>query len=307
MLRRRGVIALWEPKRTSVQFDLDQLFQDAAASVAAAADALVYSSSLAMTLDEIKPATHIRARFMTLRSKDSSPVWYDPQSGLTPITIPPGSYIADVMHLIIKPAGCHGSTDGSGCIVFDRHDNGPTLGELATYLNDHLKIPINLVSLYNRNLQKDLEDIDGRLRRIDVGFHVNKAHAVPEDGLIGNLTAIVFGERIPSVGFALGVGRARRDTYLPDNTQAEAMRIVGEAGEYVERMKLAGRRKSNGNVEEINILRQRIGQHLDFAVDPAAPTMPNHDDAYRKLEGMYADFFARGVIETSVSARLLVR
>jgi Family of unknown function (DUF6731) len=310
MLRRRGVIALWEPRRTSIGLDLDATFRTAATAVATEPEALVYGDSLAMTIDEIEPTSHIRARFMTLRSRESSPVQYDPRSGLTPIVIPPGSYIADVMHLIIKPAGCHGSSniaDSSGCLVFDRHDNGPTLGELSQYLNEFMSIPINLVSLYNRDLQRELEDMAGQLRRIEIGFLAQKADAMSDDGLFGNLKALTLGERIPSVGVSLGVGRAKRDTYLPPDVQEDAMQIVGNAGEYVERMRVAGRRRSTGAVEEINILRQRIGEHLEFKESQGAPTMPDHQDAFTKLENMYARYKNKGMIEAAVSARFLFR
>jgi hypothetical protein len=310
MLRRRGVIALWEPKRNSAKFDLCAAFQQAATSVATNPDALVYGDSLAMTIDDIDPGGHIRARFMTLRSKDSSPVQYDPRSGLTPINIPQGSYIADVMHLIIKLPGSQGTTqltDGSGCIVFDRHDNGPTLGELSRYVDDFLRIPINLVSLYNRDLQKELEDMDGRLRKVEVGFLASKTDGIADDGLFGNLKALSLGEQVPSVGVSLGVGRARGDIYLPDKLQKDVMDLVGNAGEYVERMRLFGRLKSTGEIKEVNILRQRIGEHLDFKPTAGAPNMPDHHDAYGKLENMYASFYTRGLIENAISARIISR
>ncbi|MEJ3745178.1 hypothetical protein WEI85_18010 [Actinomycetes bacterium KLBMP 9797] len=310
MLRRRGVVALWEPRRASARFDLDEEFEKAANAVSNDPEALVYGDALAMTIDELKPKSHIRARFMTLRSKDSSPVRYDPRSGLTPISIPSGSYIADVMHLILKPGGWHDSDEQSsrsGCVIFDRHDNGPTLGELSQYLNDFLRIPVSLVSLYNRDLRQELEDMAGQLRKVEVGFLAHKANGLPKEGLFANLTALTRGEEIPSVGVSLGVGRAKPDAYLPSDIQNDIMDIVGDAGEFVERMKLAGRLRSTGTVKEVNILRQRIGEHLEFVPNPGAPTMPNPSDAYRKLDAMYADLSARGVIEQAVSARLLIR
>lgn len=315
MLKRRGVIALLEPKRNSTQKRIEAHFQSAAERVADNPDALVFGDSLAMTIDEILGGRGIRARFMTLRSKDSSPVQYDPRSGLTPIAIPPGSYIADVMHLIILSPECHALSNlpaGAGCLVFDRHNNGPTLGELSHYLNDHLRLSVNLVSLYNRNLASELADMEGQLRRIDIGFVSHGPSALDgrgsgSDGLFANLRALNSGDRIPSVGVSLGVGRSRRDEYLPQDIQDDAMQIAGNAGELVETMKLLGRLKSTGEIKELNILRQRVGEHLEFEESRGAPTMPDPEDAYRKLEGMFTSFSSRGLVEDAISARLIFR
>ncbi len=234
---------------------------------------------------------------MTLRAKGESPVQYEPRSGLTPITIPVGSYIADVMHLLVR-------TDGFLC--FDRHDNGPTLGELSQYFKDFLHAPINIVSLYNRDIEQDIEDMRNQLRKIEIGVIPAKITDDEGRGLVGNLVPLLLGEKVPTIGLSLGVGHARPDKYLDPEVQEAAMALVGEAGELVERMVLHGRRRSTGKVENpINVLRSRIGEHFELLPSAESDEMPDAEDAYRKLGAMFEKYQSDGVLDRALVARFL--
>ncbi len=200
------------------------------------------------------------------------------------------------MHLIVR---------SDNIVIYDRHDDGPTLSELGEYLRDFLRAPVNVVSLYNRNLQTDLRDMEGQFRKIDLGFLTAQIEATG-GGLLSSAKRLWRGEDIPSVSVSLGMGRTgRRDEYLPADLQQEAMEIAGEAGELVERMVIVGRRRSTGKIDKLNILRQRIGDHLEILPSALADTMPDADDAYLKLNEMFEDNRRRGIISSALSARFL--
>jgi hypothetical protein len=299
MLQRRGVIAQWEPKRSASPVpNLYQIFHDAMSRAQLDANALVYAEALALAIDDVPSSPTdwvIKARFLTLRDRGASPIAYNPAVGLASINIPPDSYIADVMHLVVM---------ANGCLVFDRHKDGPTLGALSEYFQEHLRAKIQIVSLYNRDLKRELEELSGRLRKVEIGFLSEKVD-VSSEGLLGNLKALSLGERIPSVSVTLSVGRTRnKGTVLPEDLQGQAMELAGDAGELIERMKLYGF-DQQGNRREINVLRQRIGEKLEFKPDPNEPTMPDATDAYDKLITMYEQFRSGGIIESALRPELL--
>jgi hypothetical protein len=299
MLTRRGVIGRWE-LRTGRAFDMRATIEGKIAATQADSKALVYQDTLALSVDAVDavdPAWEIRARFMTLRPRESIPVQYDPSSGLTPITIPDGCYIADVMHLIIK---------SEGYVCYDRHDEGPTLGELSQYFTEFLYAPVAFVSLYKGSLKEELDDMAKQLRKVEIAIVSTSITDADQRGLIGNLVPLHLGEKVPIITVSLGMGRTgRRDEYLAEDIQNDAMRIAGDAGELVERMKVSGRRRSTGKVEELNILRRRLGDHLELEPSTTSSNMPDPNAAYSKLDGMFLQYKSQGMLDDAVSARFM--
>lgn len=297
MLRRRGVIARWELLNSApAQCDVGQTFEQAVTAAQSDPGALVYGDDFAMSIDGRNPGWSVEFRFMTLRGSDNFPAAYNPASGITPLRVPKGSFIADVMHVVFR---------SDGLLIFDRHNEGPALGELSQYLRSHLKMPVAIVSLYNRDLAADIEDMQGQFRKIDIGFLTDSVDE-GSPGLLSGAKQLFRGQHVPALGISMGMGRTgARDEYLSPGLQEEMMGIAGQAGELVERMTISGRRRSTGKIDQINLLRQRIGEHLDFAPVQPGSSMPDSTDAYQQLKRMFTDYWAKGIVDSALSARFL--
>ena len=297
MLKRRGVVARWEPRRGTPADTFTQVMGAKIQELSNDPKALIYADSLAIKVDHLGPSM-ARARFMSLRDESNSPIQFDPTADLSPITIAPGCYIADAMHLIFAL-----ERDG-GFVAFDRHRGGPTLGELSEYFNDFLKLPIIFSSLYNRSLASDLEDMKGNLRRIEIGFTATELPDTRRLGFFSSAIPAGWGEKVATYGVTLGVGRSRQ-AVLPSDMQEAAIQLTADADEILDRMKIWGRRRSTGNVDELNILRRRIGEHLEFKPSTAGPNMPDPSDAYEKIHAMFQRYQHSGALNDALQARAI--
>lgn len=235
-----------------------------------------------------------RLRLLAVRTLENRPHKWEPGGSLESLPLLDSQYPVDATHVAIWPDGIVGQ---------DFHANAPRLGRLSYFIRTKQREHVSFELLYRPDMIERLNELRGHLRSIEIG--INKPHHVSSDsGAFGTLMPTVFRSRAPSINIKMGMGRAsRRNTFLDTETEDAAYEIAERAQDYVDRMVIGGYNTRTEKVESINLMHERIQEHVKLKPDHQVPTLPDLSDVFAKLDETYREFQASGVFEHALTTK----
>ena len=243
------------------------------------------------------PTDPAKIQLLALRNADNRPSQRQPGGQLGPLPMQDGQYPADATHVMIWP---------DGIAAQDLHRNAPRLGRLSFYVRQHVSAYVSFEPLYRPDMLERLRQLRGQVRWVEISL--SHPEYLPADrGAFGTLIPAVFGSRVPSVAVHLGMGRhGPRDRFLDGATEQAVFQIAEDAHDQVDRLLLAGRDRTTGKVERVNLLSERLQIQAEIAARADAPALPQEEEeVFRALAAAYASFRDQGDFERAVQAQAM--
>jgi hypothetical protein len=236
----------------------------------------------------------VKLRLLALRTLENRPHKWEPGGSLESLPLQDGQYPVDATHVSIWPDGIVGQ---------DFHANAPRLGRLSYFIRTKQKEYVSFELLYQPDMIERLNELRGHLRSIEIG--INKPHHVSADsGAFGTLIPTVFRSRAPSVNIKMGMGRtSRRNSFLDTETEDAAYEIAEQAQDYVDRMVIGGYNTRTEKIESINLMHERIQEHVRLRPNHQVPTLPDLSDVFAKLDETYRKFQTSGVFDHALTTK----
>ncbi len=233
-------------------------------------------------------------QLLALRSADNRPSQWRPGERLGPLPLQDDQYPADVTHVMMWP---------DGIAAQDMHPNAPRLGRLSFYLRQMINAYVSFTPLYRPDMLDRLRRLRGQLRGIEVSL-THPEYLADDRGAFGTLLPAAFGQRAPSVGVRIGMGRrGPRDRFLDGATEEAVFQIAEDAHDQVDRLIVFGRDPATGQTERVNLLSERVEVRLELAVRPDVPALPVEEDVFRELASAYRSFKLDGLFDRAIEAQ----
>jgi hypothetical protein len=168
---------------------------------------------------------------------------------------------------------------------------------LSFYLRQMVNAYLSFTPLYRPDMLDRLRRLRGQLCGIEVSL-THPEYLADDRGAFGTLLRAAFGQRAPSVGVRIGMGRrGPRDRFLDGATEESVFRIAEDAHDQVDRLIVFGRDPATGQTERVNLLSECVEVTLELAVRPDVPALPVAQDAFRELASAYRSFKLEGLFD----------
>lgn len=298
MVARQLVFYRWASIERKPPFEHHHAFGQLAKRIADDPDVAILTnddiSTAATVVAAGTPNDPAKVQLLALRSADNRPSQWKPGQPLGPLPLLDGQYPADVTHVMVWP---------DGIAAQDLHRNAPRLGRLSYYLRQQVNAYVSFEPLYQPNMRERLEELRGRFRAVELAMtrpeYVNR-----DSGAFRTLIPAAFGEQAPSVGVHIGVGRrGPRDRFLDGATEEAVFQIAEDAHDQVDRLVVAGRNRTTGRIERVNLLSERLQAKLDIPARPDVPALPDETQVFKALDETYLSFRNQGLFERAVQAQ----
>lgn len=235
-----------------------------------------------------------RLQVLALRDADHRPSQWRPGTHLGPLPLLDGEYPADVTHVAIWP---------DGIAAQDAHANAPRLGRLSSFLRQKVGAYVTFEPLFQPDMHERLEQLRGQLRGVELSMS-----SPPEDvinrGAFATLIPAVHGERAPSIGVRISVGRyGPRDRYLDNATEDAIFEIAEHAYDQVDTLVIRGRNRVTGKSDVVNLLGERLHVELDIPARSDVPALPEENLVFRELNRIHDEFSAQSIFERAITAQ----
>lgn len=237
-----------------------------------------------------------KLQLLALRDADHRPSQWRPGTRLGPLPLLDGEYPADVTHVVIWP---------DGIAAQDTHANAPRLGRLSSFLRQKVGAYVTFEPLFQPDMRERLEQLRGQFRGVELSM--SSQHPVDENrGAFQMLLPAVHGQRAPSVGVRLGMGRyGPRDRYLDSPTEEAIFKIAEHAYDQVDTLIVRGRNRVTGKTDVVNFLGERLHVEVDIAARSDVPALPEETLAFREIDVAYRDFLAQDMFEKAIVAQAM--
>jgi len=237
-----------------------------------------------------------KLQLLALRTTDNRPSQWRPGERLGPLPLQDDQYPADVTHVMIWP---------EGIAAQDLHVNAPRLGRLSFYLRHQVSAYVSFEPLYQPDMLERLQQLRGQLRLVEISM-TRPEYIGNDRGAFGTLLPSVFGSRAPSVSVHIGMGRrGPRDRFLDDATEEAVFQIAESAHDQVDRLVIAGRNRTTGRSERVNLLSERLQEKVEIPSRPDVPALPDENDVFRGLQKAYVSFRSQGLFDRAVQAQAM--
>lgn len=243
---------------------------------------------------KIEPA---QLQLLALRDPDHRPSQWRPGQRLGPLPLLDGEYPADVTHVMIWPDGIAGQ---------DIHANAPRLGRLSSFLRQKVGAYVSFEPLFQPDMFERLQQLRGQVRGVEMSLSRLPSVNDPNRGAFGMLLPAVRGERAPSIGVRVGVGRyGPRDRYLDDATEEAIFQIAENAYDQVDTLIVRGRSRVTGKSDEVNFLGERLHVKVDLPPRADVPALPEESRVFEELALAYRSFRDQGLFERAIQAQAI--
>jgi hypothetical protein len=298
MVSRRLVFYKWTSVNTKPPFEYHHALTELDEKVAGDPSfAVVKTDEVATAVKVASPGTEhqpAKLQLLALRSEDNRPAQWKPGEELAALSMPKDWYPSDVTHVMIWP---------DGIAAQDLHANAPRLGRLSFYLRHQVQAHVSFEPLYQPDMFARLQQLRGRLRSVEITM--SRPEYVGEDrGAIGTLLPAVFGQRVPTVGVRLGMGRrGPRDRFLDDALEEAVFQIAEDAHDQVDRLVVVGKNPETNKSERVNLLSERLHELVEVPTQVDAPALPVADMVFGGLEASYRSFRDQGLFDRAIQAQ----
>jgi len=235
-------------------------------------------------------------QLLALRDADHRPSQWRPGTRLGPLPLLDGEYPADVTHVVLWP---------NGIAAQDAHANAPRLGRLSTFLRHKVGAYVTFEPLFQPDMRERLEQLRGQFRGVELSL--SGQHPVDGNrGAFGMLLPAVHGERAPSVGVRLGMGRyGPRDRYLDNPTEEAIFEIAEHAYDQVDTLIVRGRNRATGQTDVVNFLGERLHVDADIPARSDVPALPEEELVFREIDVAYRNFLIQDMFERAIRAEAM--
>jgi hypothetical protein len=136
---------------------------------------------------------------------------------------------------------------------------------------------------------------------------MSSQHPVDENrGAFQTLLPAVHGQRAPSVGVRLGMGRyGSRDRYLDSPIEEAIFEVAEHAYDQVDTLIVRGRNRVTGKTDVVNFLGERLHVEVDIPARTDVPALPEESVVFRELDIAYRDFLAQDMFERAILAQAM--
>ena len=300
MVSRQLVYYTYGSINTKPPFDYPQALTELRDKIQVDPDfAVVKNNDVTTAVTVMSPGsktTPAQLQLLALRDPDHRPSGWRPGARLGPLPLLDGEYPADVTHVAIWP---------DGIAAQDIHANAPRLGRLSSCLRQLVGAYVTFEPLFRPDMFERLEQLRGQVRGVEMSLS-RQHQADTNRGAFGMLLPAVRGERAPSVGVRIGVGRyGPRDRYLDDATQEAIFEIAEHAYDEVDTLIVRGRNRVTGKSDEINFLGERLHVKVDIPAREEVPALPEESHLFGQLDLAYRDFRSQGLFGKAINAQAM--
>ncbi|MBM0240382.1 hypothetical protein JNW88_30820 [Micromonospora sp. ATA32] len=261
--------------------------------------AMLEGNEITTAVHVISPGTEsspVKLRMLSLRSPDNRPLQWEPGADLAPLPLLDDQYPADVTYITIWP---------DGIAAQDIYTNAPRLGRLSHFLRNKMNAFVSFDPLYMPDVYERLRDLRGQLRGVSVAL-TRPEYADRNPGVLGTFLPAIYGPSAPSIKVEVGMGRyTPRNLYLNDEIDEAVFQIAESAHELVDRLVVRGRSRRTNQVEQLNLMTERLEDQVILPASTAAAGFPDPDATFAATVSAYDKFKQRGVFDRAVQALLM--
>jgi hypothetical protein len=300
MVARQLVFYKYASINARPPFKYPQALADLSAKAAVDADFAVMEQNevtTAVTVLSVGSDTQpAQLQLLALRDPSHRPSQWRPGTRLGPLPLLDGEYPADVTHVAIWP---------DGIAAQDAHANAPRLGRLSSFLRQKVGAYVTFEPLYHPDMRERLEPLRGQLRGVEISMS-GQHPASTSRGAFETLFPAVHGDRAPSVGVRIGMGRyGPRDRYLDDATEEAIFEVAEHAYDLVDTLIIRGRNRDTGKMDEVNFLGERLHAEADIPARSDVPALPEESLVFRQLDLAHTDYQAQNMFEKAILAQAM--